>query len=88
MNLQQRCQAVFKAGYNFGTTSFRALAAATQLSKSSVHRLYQRIQRRNQYPESPFETNLQITRCDRQYQEVDQPNSGIGNRGRPLVVLG
>jgi hypothetical protein len=35
-----------------------------------------------------FETNLQITRCDRQYQEVDQPNSGIGNRGRPLVVLG
>jgi hypothetical protein len=32
MNLQQRCQAVFKAGYNFGTTSFRALAAATKLS--------------------------------------------------------
>jgi hypothetical protein len=54
MNLQQRCQAVFKAGYNFGTTSFRSLAAATKLSKSSVHRLYQRIQRRNQYPESPL----------------------------------
>jgi hypothetical protein len=54
MNLHQRCQAVFKAGYDFGTTSFRALAAATQLSKSSVHRLYQRIQRRNQYPESPL----------------------------------
>lgn len=54
MNLPQRCQAVFEAGYKLGTTSFRALAAATKLSKSSVHRLYQRIQRRNQYPESPL----------------------------------
>ena len=52
MNLQQRCQAVFKAGYEFGKTSFRHLAQKTKLSKSSVHRLYHRIARRNQYPES------------------------------------
>ncbi len=52
MNLQQRCQAVFKAGYEFGKTSFRRLAQKTKLSKSSVHRLYHRIARRNQHPES------------------------------------
>ncbi len=52
MNIRQRCQTVFRAGYKVGEQSFRSLAAATQLSKSSVHRLYQRIQRRNQYPES------------------------------------
>ncbi len=52
MNLQQRCQAVFKAGYEFGQTSFRRLALITKLSKSSAHRLYHRIARRNQHPES------------------------------------
>ena len=52
MNLQQRCQAVFKAGYEFGKTSFRRLAKKTKLSKSSVHRLYHRIARRSQHPES------------------------------------
>ena len=52
MNLQQRCQAVFQAGYEFGKTSFRRLAKKTKLSKSSVHRLYHRIARRNQHPES------------------------------------
>ncbi len=52
MNLQQRCQAVFKAGYEFGKTSFRRLALITKLSKSSAHRLYHRIARRNQHPES------------------------------------
>ena len=52
MNLQQRCQAIFKAGYEFGKTSFRCLAKKTKLSKSSVHRLYHRIASRNQHPES------------------------------------
>jgi hypothetical protein len=52
MNLRQRCQAVFQAGYKVGQQTFRSLAAATKLSKSSVHRLYHRLQRRNQYPES------------------------------------
>lgn len=52
MNLRQRCQVVFQAGYKVGEQSFRSLAAATKLSKSSVHRLYHRLLRRNQYPES------------------------------------
>ncbi len=52
MNLRQRCQAVFRVGYEFGQTSFRHLAQKTKLSKSSVHRLYHRIARRNQHPES------------------------------------
>ncbi len=52
MNLRQRCQAVFKAGYEFGKISFRLLAKKTKLSKSSLHRLYHRIARRNQHPES------------------------------------
>ncbi len=52
MNLRERCQAVFKAGYEFGKTSFRSLAQETNLSKSSIHRLHHRIARRNQHPES------------------------------------
>ena len=52
MNLRERCQAVFKAGYQLGKTSFRSLAQKNNLSKSSVHRLYHRIKRRNQHPES------------------------------------
>ena len=52
MNLRERCQTVFKAGYQLGKTSFRSLAQKNNLSKSSVHRLYHRIKRRNQHPES------------------------------------
>ncbi|MEM8677704.1 MAG: hypothetical protein AAGF83_28180, partial [Cyanobacteria bacterium P01_G01_bin.67] len=54
MNLRERCQAVFKAGYQFSQNSFRSLARKTDLSKSSVHRLYHRIVNRNQHPESPL----------------------------------
>ena len=52
MNLRERCQTVFQAGYQLSKTSFRSLARTTNLSKSSVHRLYHRIRRRNQHPES------------------------------------
>lgn len=52
MNLRERCQAIFKAGYEFGKTSFRSLARSTNLSKSSTHRLHHRIIKRNQHPES------------------------------------
>ena len=52
MNLRERCQTVFKAAYQLGKTSFRSLAQKNNLSKSSVHRLYHRIKRRNQHPES------------------------------------
>jgi hypothetical protein len=52
MNLRERCLAVFQAGYQFSYNSFRAIAQETNLSKSSVHRLYHRIANRNQHPES------------------------------------
>ncbi len=52
MNLRERCQTVFKAGYQFSCNSFCAIAQETDLSKSSVHRLYHRIVNRNQHPES------------------------------------
>jgi hypothetical protein len=52
MNLRERSLAVFKAGYQFGQNSFRTLALKTNLSKSSVHRLYHRIIKRNRHPES------------------------------------
>ena len=52
MNLRERCHTVFQAGYQLSKTSFRSLARTTNLSKSSVHRLYHRIRRRNQHPES------------------------------------
>lgn len=52
MNLRERCQKVFQAGYQLSQTSFRSLARKTNLSKSSVHRLYHRIVNRNQHPES------------------------------------
>lgn len=48
MNLRERCQTVFKAGYQLGKTSFRSWAQKNNLSKSSVHRLYHRIKRRVQ----------------------------------------
>lgn len=54
MNLRERCQKVFQAGYQLGKNSFRRLAKKTNLSKSSVHRLYHRIVNRNHYPESPL----------------------------------
>jgi hypothetical protein len=52
MNLRERCQTVFQAGYKLGQNSFRTLAQKTDLSKSSVHRLYHRIFKRNRHPES------------------------------------
>ena len=52
MNLRKRCQTVFQAGYQFGQNSFRTVAQKTNISKSSVHRLYHRIAKRNQHPES------------------------------------
>ncbi len=52
MNLRERCQTVFQAGYQLGQNSFRTLARNTNLSKSSVHRLDHRIINRNQHPES------------------------------------
>ena len=61
MNLRERCQEIFKAGYQFGETSFRRLAKTTKLSKSSVHRLYHRIVGRNQHPESSLWETEAIT---------------------------
>ena len=54
MGLRQRCQKVYQATKKLGIFSVRALARATNLSKSSVHRLRQRIKRRHQEPESNF----------------------------------
>lgn len=54
MGLRQRCQEVYEAAKNLGIKSVRALSRATNLSKSSVHRLGQRIKRRHQEPESAF----------------------------------
>jgi len=54
MGLRQRCQLVYQATQKLGIKSVRALARATHLSKSSVHRLKQRIKGRQQAPESEF----------------------------------
>jgi hypothetical protein len=54
MGLRQRCQKVYQATKKLGIKSVRALARATNFSKSSVHRLRQRIKRRHQEPESAF----------------------------------
>jgi hypothetical protein len=54
MGLRQRCQKVYQAAKKLGIKSVRALARATNLSKSSVHRLGQRIKRRHQEPASDF----------------------------------
>ncbi len=54
MGLRQRCQLVYQATQKLGIKSVRALARATHLSKSSVHRLKQRIEGRQQAPESEF----------------------------------
>lgn len=54
MRLRQRCQLVYQATQKLGIKSVRALARATQLSKSTVHRISQRIEHRQQHPESYF----------------------------------
>ena len=38
MNLRERCQQVYQTTRQWGFLSVRALAQATNLSKSSVHR--------------------------------------------------
>ncbi len=53
MNLRERSQAIWAAGYKFGSAILpRHRGAMAKLSKSSVHRLYHRIVNRNQAPES------------------------------------
>ncbi len=52
MNLRERCQQVYQAGKELRNSSLRRIARYTNLSKSSVHRLSQRIKHRHQYPES------------------------------------
>ncbi len=54
MGLRQRCQEVYQATRELGIKSVRALAQATNISKSSVHRISQRIEHRQQHPESYF----------------------------------
>lgn len=54
MGLRQRCQKVYQATRKHRIKSLRAVARATNLSKSSVHRLRQRIKHRHQEPESDF----------------------------------
>ncbi len=54
MRLRQRCQLVYQATQKLGIKSVRALARATHLSKTSVHRISQRIEHRQQHPESYF----------------------------------
>ena len=54
MNLRERTQAIFANLWEQGNCSIRRIAAATGMTKSSVHRHQQAIKRRNQYPESPL----------------------------------
>lgn len=54
MNLRERTQAIFANLWEQGNCSIRRIAAATGMTKSSVHRHRQAIERRNQYPESPL----------------------------------
>ena len=64
MNLRERCQQVYLSTRQIGIKSVRAWGQATNLSKSSVHRLRKRIKNRNQYPESDFwETLEDINGC-------------------------
>jgi len=53
MNWQQRSGQIYANLMEPGLRSIRAIAAATGIAKSSVHRLVQAIERRHQYPESP-----------------------------------
>ena len=54
MGLPQRCQEVYQAMSELGIKSVRALARAINISKSSVHRIRQRIESRQQHRESYF----------------------------------
>ena len=52
MNLRERCQKVDQTTCQWGYLSVRALAQATNLSKSSRNRLSQKIKARQNHPES------------------------------------
>ncbi|WP_235111727.1 MULTISPECIES: helix-turn-helix domain-containing protein [Acaryochloris] len=52
LTIRERCQAVTDCLFKQGVKGIAKIAAATGLSKSSVHRHQQAIARRNQYPES------------------------------------
>jgi hypothetical protein len=52
--IRERGQKVFQAGQEKSLQSIAAIASATGISKSSVQRQQQGIQRRNQYPESEW----------------------------------
>lgn len=52
MNIAHRCQQVFEALWLKGTDSLRNVAQRSGMSKSSVHRHKQAIERRQLYPES------------------------------------
>jgi len=51
-NIQERCQKVFQSFSAKGQLTIRAIAQATGMSKSSVHRHQQAMKRRHQHPES------------------------------------
>jgi hypothetical protein len=52
--IRERGQKVFQAGKEKALQGIEAIASATGISKSSVQRHQQGIQRRNQYPESEW----------------------------------
>ncbi len=52
MKLRQRSQQVFEAIREGGERSIRKIAEVTGITKSSVQRHKQALERRNQYPES------------------------------------
>src|SRR5512147_159821 len=52
--IRERGQKVFQAGKEKALQGIEAMASATGISKSSVQRHQQGIQRRNQYPESEW----------------------------------
>lgn len=54
LTIRQRCQKVADTIKTNVNKSLKAIAAATGLSKSAVHRHQQAIARRNQYPESSY----------------------------------
>jgi DNA-binding IclR family transcriptional regulator len=54
MGFWEKSRRIFKCLCEHGSQSVRRLAHQTGLSKSSVHRLTQAMERRNRYPESWF----------------------------------
>lgn len=54
LNIKERCQKVFRCFSEKARQSIRAIASATGIPKSSVHRHLRRIQGRQQYAESYF----------------------------------